>query len=72
MSALSPLRAARGRALAAVLAAGREGVPLAELVLGPDSRRAVGTLIGDGRLRVCSDRVIRRRLLPSGAKVGAK
>jgi hypothetical protein len=62
--ALSPLRAARGRALASVLAAGREGVALQALVLGPDSRRAVGQLIGEGRLLVCADRVVRRRAAP--------
>lgn len=58
--AVSPLRAARGRALAAVLASGREGALLESVVLGPDSRRAVGQLIGEGKLLVCAGRVLKR------------
>jgi hypothetical protein len=58
--ALSPVHAARGRIMAKVLTAGRDGVQLSALVLGPDSRRAVGQLIGEGRLLVCADRVVRR------------
>lgn len=70
--ALSPVYAARGRVLAAVLAAGPRGALVEALVLGPDSRRAVGALIGDGLLLVCADRVrVRGRApAPVAVKVG--
>jgi len=57
---LSPLRAARGRVLAAVLAGGRNGAAVEAVVLGPDSRRAVGQLIGEGQLLVWGGRLLGR------------
>jgi hypothetical protein len=67
--ALSPVHAARGRIMAKVLTAGRDGVELSALVLGPDSRRAVGQMIGEGLLLVCADRVVKRRQAPVSRKV---
>jgi hypothetical protein len=64
---ISPATAARGRALAAILAAGREGVAVEALVLGPDSRRAVGQLIGEGKVLVCGSRLLKRAQAPWGS-----
>lgn len=64
---ISPATAARGRALAAILAAGREGVAVEALVLGPDTRRAVGQLIGEGRASVWQNRVRVQPAAPWGS-----